>query len=105
MILYPLCSWPVPLHTAIREKVAISPLSPRVKTSLGEQVSPCGTHAQQAMKQPQLVGADGGPEGDSLIIKEINYRLKCDLFFLWWVMFQREMGSHIRQAEEKTKSK
>jgi hypothetical protein len=46
------------LHTVIGEKMAISPTSPGVKTLLGEQVSPVGTCAQQAVDQPQLRGAD-----------------------------------------------
>ena len=61
LIFVPICSWLPPLHPVIGEKVSVSPLSPGVKTLLREQVSPGGPHAEQAVKQPQLEGADGGP--------------------------------------------
>jgi hypothetical protein len=57
--LFSTLSWLALLHTIYGDKVALSPLSPRVKTLLGEQVSPGRTHAQRAVDQPQLTGADG----------------------------------------------
>jgi hypothetical protein len=61
LILCPMCSWTDALHTVFGDKVAISSLIPGVKIHLGEQVFPGGTHAQQAVDQPQFVGADGRP--------------------------------------------
>lgn len=55
------CSWTAPLQRIIREKVAISPLSPGVKVLLRKQLFPCRTRAQQAVQQPQLLGANSGP--------------------------------------------
>ena len=57
--LFSTLSWLALLHTIYGDKVALSPLSLRVKTLLGEQVSPGRTHAQRAVDQPQLTGADG----------------------------------------------
>ena len=38
--------------------MTFSPLSPRVRALLGEQLSPGGTYVQQAVKQPCVSGAD-----------------------------------------------
>ena len=71
LIFHPVCSRPAQLHTVIGEKVAVSPLGSGVKTILGEQVIPGGTHAQLAVENPQLAGADGVP-GKRIVLK---YRL------------------------------
>lgn len=47
------------LQTVIVWKVAISPLSIRVKALLKEHLSPGGTYEQQAVGQPQLLSVDG----------------------------------------------
>jgi hypothetical protein len=44
----------------IGEKETITPLSQGVKTLVGEQVSPGGNCAQQAVEQIQIMGAVGG---------------------------------------------
>jgi hypothetical protein len=60
LILKPMCSWLAPLHTVIGEKVSVSTLSPGVKILVGEQVSSVWTYTQQAVEEPQLMGADCG---------------------------------------------
>ena len=58
--LFSTLSWLALLHTIYGDKVALSPLSPRVKTLPGDQLSPGGTCVQRAVEQPQLMDVDGG---------------------------------------------
>jgi hypothetical protein len=54
-----LCDRHLSRLTVIGDKVTISPLNPGMRTLLGEQLSPGRTCVQQAVEQPQLLGADG----------------------------------------------
>ena len=58
----PYVSFAAPLQTVVGEKVAISTPSLGVKAPLEEQLYPCGTSAQLSVEQPELLGAEHGPE-------------------------------------------
>ena len=56
-----------PLQTDMGEKVEIAPLGPGMRALLGDQLFPGSTHAQPAVEQPQLLGADGAQKQASLL--------------------------------------
>jgi hypothetical protein len=64
LILHPMCSWPAPLHTVTGEKVAVSPHSPGVKNTPGRTDLSWQERCTEAVKQPQLEGADGRPKAN-----------------------------------------
>ena len=58
----PYVSFAAPFQTVVGEKVAISTPSLGVKAPLEEQLYSCGTSAQLSVEQPELLGAEHGPE-------------------------------------------